>query len=506
MNKIELRKSDKFQQEYCCTVVRIGELKPIENSDHLATTLVNRIQIVVRKDEVKPGDIMIYAANETQLNLEFLSCNNLFELGERHLNKNYQDVQTLLDAGDNEGAKSMVGFFNKRGRVKCIRLRKEPSFGFLFGKDALVKWKPELSELNLEDYIGQDFDYIGDELFVKVYVPFVPEYSKKPREPREKGVKKIDHIIEGQFFKHYDTQQLNRAIDMIKPEDIVTISVKMHGTSAIYANILCRVPKFINTRMQWWNNLVNYLHICLPEKWQKIEEKYDLIYSSRNLIRNQYIKVSRKKGVISNQNKEPDGKSLDYLYPFYADILKPYILEGMTIYGEIFGYHHGLSSCIQKEGPYSYDYNCKVGNSIFMPYRITTKENDVIKEWNVEDVYNWTVNLIQENPDLKEHLYPINIIYHGTLKDFYPNIALDENWCDNVLEAMKIDKRLGMEMNESLCNNKAPREGIVLRKDNDPLREAFKLKCTKFLEAEKDSIDKGEIDPEMMEGYSVEEA
>lgn len=90
---------------------------------------------------------MIYAANETQLNLEFLSCNNLFELGERHLNKNYQDVQALLDAGDIDGAKSMVGFFNKRGRVKCIRLRKKPSFGFLFGKEALVKWKPELKDI-----------------------------------------------------------------------------------------------------------------------------------------------------------------------------------------------------------------------------------------------------------------------------------------------------------------------------------------------------------------------
>ena len=55
MNK--LIKSSKFQQEYCCTVVRIGELHPIENSNYLATTLVNRIQIVVRKDEVKTGDI-----------------------------------------------------------------------------------------------------------------------------------------------------------------------------------------------------------------------------------------------------------------------------------------------------------------------------------------------------------------------------------------------------------------------------------------------------------------
>jgi hypothetical protein len=74
-----LQTSEKIQHEYCCTVVRIGELKPIQDSDFLATTLVNGIQIVVRKDETHEGDIMIYAMNETQLNKEFLVINNLFE-------------------------------------------------------------------------------------------------------------------------------------------------------------------------------------------------------------------------------------------------------------------------------------------------------------------------------------------------------------------------------------------------------------------------------------------
>ena len=106
--------------------------------------------------------------------------------------------------------------------------------------------------------------------------------------------------------------------------------------------------------------------------------------------------------------------------------------------------------------------------------------------------------------DLKEKIKPIEILYHGTLKDFYPEIQVDESWNANVLEAMKIDSRLGMEKNEKLCINKVPREGIVLRIDDDPMREAFKLKCVKFLEREKKLMDEGEVDTEMMEGY-VEE-
>jgi len=181
-----LKESEKIQHEYCCTVVRLGKITPVENSDFLATTQVNGFQIVVRKDECKEGDLMIYAANETQLNKNFLSCNNLFELGERSLNKNYEKVQKLLDEGKNDEAKKLVGFFNKHGRVKCIRLRKQPSFGFLFHKDSLVNWKPELKDLNLEDYVDKDFDTVCDELFVKVYVPYVPETRKRPQEPKKR--------------------------------------------------------------------------------------------------------------------------------------------------------------------------------------------------------------------------------------------------------------------------------------------------------------------------------
>ena len=81
MGKTVFTKSDNFKSEYSCAVVKINELTPIEGSDFLAKTLVFGTQIVVRKDQVKEGDIMLYAANETQLNEVFLSVNNLFEIG-----------------------------------------------------------------------------------------------------------------------------------------------------------------------------------------------------------------------------------------------------------------------------------------------------------------------------------------------------------------------------------------------------------------------------------------
>lgn len=488
-----LKESNKIQHEYCCTVVKLGTITPIENSDFLATTQVNGFQIVIRKDECREGDLMIYAANETQLNKNFLSCNNLFELGERELNKNYNEVQKLLDEGKNDEAKKLVGFFNKNGRVKCIRLRKQPSFGFLFNKDSLVRWKPELKDLNLEDYVGKDFDTVCDELFVKVYVPYVPERRKRNQEPKEKGVKKIDHIIDGQFFKHFDTDQLNRKITDISPDDVVNISIKIHGTSAIFANILCRVPKLINTKCNWFNNIINYIHISLPEKWQKIEEKYDLIYSSRNVIYNRYIKISRKKGVKSKYTENIWGK--------YAKILEPYIPKGMTVYGEIMGDTDGYTVFPD------FDYGCLAGENKFMPYRITTiEENGKKKEWNVSDVKKWTENLLNEHPELKPNIHVIDIVFEGKLTELYPNIPVDENWHENILEAMKTDDRFGMEKDEPLCiYHKVPREGIVLRKNDDPVKEAYKLKCVAFYEQEGKRMDAGKVDGEMIQGYTEDQ-
>ena len=54
-----------------------------------------------------------------------------------------------------------------------------------------------------------------------------------------------------------------------------------------------------------------------------------------------------------------------------------------------------------------------------------------------------------------------------------------------------------MEMNEPLCRNKVPREGIVIRKNDDKIPEAFKLKCVKFLTRESKLIDNGDVDIEM---------
>ena len=75
-----LSKSENLKQEYCCSIIKVGTLKPIEGSDFLAQTFIGDASIVVRKDQVNEGDLMFYASNECQLNEKFLSANNLLIL------------------------------------------------------------------------------------------------------------------------------------------------------------------------------------------------------------------------------------------------------------------------------------------------------------------------------------------------------------------------------------------------------------------------------------------
>lgn len=260
-------RSSNMSREYCCSIVRVGEVIPVEGSDFLGKTIVDGFQIVVRKDEVKKGDIMFYVSNECELNEKFLSINNQFSRDCYTKNSNYKEVQSRLDiietlkkrlegitSDENQNAteisevtaiikeheaslSKLYGFFNKNGRVKMITLRKCPSLGYLFSPEAMYKYCPKAKSVNLEDWVDNpdsdhDFDTVNGELFVKAYVPKPSNVncSSKTRTTKaQKRVSAMDKIVPNEFFFHYDTQMLNKNIHRFTPDSEVYISVKVHG-------------------------------------------------------------------------------------------------------------------------------------------------------------------------------------------------------------------------------------------------------------------------------------
>jgi len=326
MEKNVFTVSSNFKSEYSAAVVKLEKLTPIEGSDFLMKTNVFGTQIVVRND-VKEGDIMIYASNETQINEKFLSVNNMFEVGCRDKNANAEEVNEIYkpyipikekadklrnDAKNVKGfmdsmtkkaakynskakklekelashentseeynlkmaeiedlrkkadectsraianttkytalkkeveetvksgshiideVKKHCGYMNKYGRVRCLTLRNTPSFGILFRPEELFKYDPTITMEDLENYVGQEFDTINGELFLKVFIPPLPvETQRKPKQNKaQKRIKQFDRMVEGEFFFHYNTLQLQKTIQYINPEDVLDISVKRHG-------------------------------------------------------------------------------------------------------------------------------------------------------------------------------------------------------------------------------------------------------------------------------------
>lgn len=497
--------SENMRAEYSCQVVRIRDIAPIANSDHLATTIVSGNTIVIDRDEFKEGDYAIYAKNETALNKEFLSINNLFSLEEYELNSNSTEIGLLLQEQKTDEAKGKVGFFGKNGRVRMIKLRGVYSMGFIFKLDAIAKWHPEVSGedltlymLNEEMGIGEDFDTVCGDIFVKAYIPHktsVKRATEKKNEfKRQKRIKLFERIADSDWKFHYDTLKANDSIWMIDTQDVVNVSVKMHGTSFCCGNIKIKYPAKLTTAQKIWNclaNTVQKISVWLNEKttptWY---EDYGHVYSSRNVIKNKFI----------NKNKGMDFYGSDVWGDINA-LISPYIPEGMMLYGEICGYVTNTDKMIQK----GYDYGCEMGENFLMPYRITTIEWDgETREWNVDEVVSWTNQLVIDHPELKGRIRPMTVLFHGPLTVLYPHVSTERRWHENILEEMKKDKkRLGMESNEVLCKNKVPREGICIRVDDRPIK-CMKLKTMSFFNRESKEIDCGNIDMETAGTYSEE--
>lgn len=472
-------KSQNFKEEYSCSIIRIGEITSIPNSDFIGQTLVNGLSIIIRKDDIKEGDVCIYAANETQLNENFLSANNLFNIECYEKNVNSPEVYKLIESGKKDEAKKMCGFFNKYGRVKIIKIKGISSMGILFKLDDVKKWK-NINIDSLIPFIGTDFDVIDDELFVKAYVPPINNKCVSYKiHKNNKNIIKFNRIIPGTFDFHYDTYMLAKNMSIFSPDDDIVITNKLHGTSICLENILTNTPTFFLKR------LIRKLIGKTP-----YIQKYDLVYSSRTIIKNKNINKKQK----NNGFYDVD------IWKKWAEMLKPYIPKDMKLYGEIVGYLNNSASMIQK----GYDYGCKEGSNAFMPYRINM--NNV--EWSIKEVYHWTINLINNiNNNIKkgdelnsDMIIPIKILYDGKFCDLYPEIKTDSEWNKNVLAKMKTD--FGLEKIEPMCRIKVPREGIVLRKNissdsNGCLKEAFKLKANAFLFKESNEIDNNYVDIEI---------
>lgn len=443
--KLEIKNST----NYYATIRKIDNIIPLEGCDNIFGSIVEGCHVIV-SNTVKVGDRGVFFPVECQISDYLLKENNLYDVKEMNADVNKK------------------GFFGKHGRVRCIKLRGHKSEGFWI---PLSFFECLLSDKDIASFSeGDSFDTIGDVEICRKY--FVKEKGVNNTKSKErKGNKKFDRIIEEQFKFHIDTQQLKRNIEKIKPNMQICISQKVHGSSFICSNVLCKKQLNIKDR------IAKKLGVSV------IEKDYENVYASRTVIKNKYLNKEVGAGFYGVD-----------IWGVVNEELKPYLEKGMTIYGEVVGYLPNSDRMIQK----GYDYGCRKGEHKNFIYRVTSvNEDGVVHEWSMNQIQTWCK---------QKGLNCVDVLYMGDVITLYSSFSIganglvldssfDGNFFVESLSKHFLEKKCSKENFKIYCNNDVWDEGIVIRIEGGEI-ESYKLKSFGFLEGETKAIDNGEVNIE----------
>jgi hypothetical protein len=226
-----------------------------------------------------------------------------------------------------------------------------------------------------------------------------------------------------------------------------------------------------------------------------------MIYSSRKVIKN------------DDNSKNYNHYYKEDLWKYAANYLKDYMPDGMTIYAEIVGYTP-TGELIQKGYDYGYqqrerlskgfewpsqgdyeDYEEDVHYGVYI-YRIThTNWAGQKYEFSAFQVQEWCK---------RNGLKAVPLFFYGKAREILSDMIEDsttlsvypmelDKWQAELLE--KLSNSYNMEKDCTICKNKVPAEGFVVRVEGLDY-DAYKLKSFRFTERETKELDKGEIDIE----------
>lgn len=328
---------------------------------------------------------------------------------------------------------SLATYLAKGNRVRCVKLRGVISNGLAVPIYCFLKYAG--------DSVPPSFTKLGTTEICHKYVPEVKQHSAGNKEHKTKTK------VPENFHFHIDTAQLMRNLYKVQPTDVISISRKVHGTSAIFSYLpVKRDLTFIEKCAKLFGASIN-------------DTEYTYVPASRSVVK-------------TTDNKD------DLWVKVGTDNFAGKLHKGETVYYEIVGYKPGTSSFIQK----NYDYGCQVGQYKIAVYRITyTNEAGSVFEYGWKALQERCVQL--GVPAVQEY-------YFGRADGFCEG---QDNW--NIAFAKKIkDMYLERDCPDNLCK-KMPDEGVVIRIESLDIN-VLKYKSEAFILGESAAKDKGEFDTE----------
>lgn len=398
---------------YCGYVTKLKNVRKHPNADRLVLADVFDSTVVVSA-ESKDGDVVIYFPCDGQLSIEYCEYNNL--------------VRKKDENGNNIG-----GFLEPDKRnVKAIKLRGERSDGLVM----------PLTSLNYINNKIADALKVGDQITVldgkEICRKYIPRGRRTTvRTQTKKQKRKVNEFP--LFEEHRDTEQLDYNIERFKPGDLVTLTLKMHGTSGRTA-YLPSAGK---------NKIEQFIFKLFP--------RYRYVTGTRRVVLTQF-----SEGGFYGDNA---------FRAKYHQLLEGRLLKGETVYYEIVGYvdentpimgaaknnRMNDKDFVKKYGDTTvFSYGCQPGENQMYVYRMTyTSPDGVVLE------YPWSLVKRRCEEMGINCVMDLDRFIYTTQEDMYERI---NKWLD-------IDDPIGKTHIS---------EGVVARLEDKAIFTAFKKKSYSF--------------------------
>lgn len=306
---------------YAAEVVTVERLIDLPGLDNLKGLPVGGFTALVPKT-TEVGDTLVVFPAESQLSEDFCFKNNLY---------------AQSDLNQDPGAK---GYLGKNRRVRAIRLRGNLSSALAMSVDVLREYHPA----GETPAPGTVFDTINGVTISRKYV--TPTKESAPSVSGSK-VKKAWKRVDAKFLpEHLDTEAYWRSESKLRPDDFVTLTQKLHGTSVRIGNVPTKI------KPTWRSRLAQKLGVKVAELEPAV------VGGSRKVI------------------KDPENLRQNHFYSSdiwteAAELYGPLLPENVILYGELIGWA-GVDQPIQR----GYTYDLPNGERELYVYRVVVVASD----------------------------------------------------------------------------------------------------------------------------------
>lgn len=322
-------------------ITRIKNVQKHSNADKLNIGTCFGNQVIVSLD-TQEDTLGVYFATDCQLGVEYAEQNNL--------------LRKKDEAGNNIG-----GYLDETKRnIRALKLRGEMSDGLFIPLGSLTAFT-DISKLTE----GESVDVLDGVVIAQKYIPKrnASAYSVK-NGLKKLAFKPVDYPL---FEQHVDTSQYAYNRHVFKEGDVITLSLKMHGTSGRTAHTIKRTYPEPNL----WNQILKALKIK-----PTFTDSYGIVTGSRRVVLDNY-----------------DGSfyGSDGFREKYHKLFENKLKKGETVYYELVGYTETgasiMSECnnaktqdktfIKQYGATTvFSYGCEPGENELYVYRMSLTNED----------------------------------------------------------------------------------------------------------------------------------